>query len=170
MGLTLQSLSLACYNVSVIFALHRSTSGLGKGDGINNHTDKWLDVSMAGCVQAIGITPSSSMTNAAACPCAHTSTIQTHRLGGPGCACSWHVGFQQLSMGTTPAYTIQLVAAHQITKALRVTHVGRVLSQGDIKSPLEWIQEAEPIKVSGPVVASYGSKQATPLLPRMCSS
>lgn len=49
----------------------RSTSGLGKGDGINNHTDKWL--------------------------------------------------------------------------------------YGNIKSPLEWIQEAEPIKVSGPVVASYGS-------------
>jgi len=49
----------------------RSTSGLGKGDGINNHTDKWL--------------------------------------------------------------------------------------QGDIKSPLEYIQEAEPIKVSGAVVASYGS-------------
>jgi hypothetical protein len=25
--------------------LRRSTSGLGKGDGINNHTDKWLQAS-----------------------------------------------------------------------------------------------------------------------------
>lgn len=31
-------------------------------------------------------------------------------------------------------------------------------TQGDIKSPLQYIQEAEPIKVSGPVVASYGSE------------
>lgn len=30
--------------------------------------------------------------------------------------------------------------------------------QGDIKSPLEYIQESEPIKVSGAVVASYGSE------------
>lgn len=49
----------------------RSTSGLGKGDGINNHTGKWL--------------------------------------------------------------------------------------QGDSKSPMEYIQSTEPIKVNGPVVASYGS-------------
>lgn len=30
--------------------------------------------------------------------------------------------------------------------------------QGDSKSPMEYIQAAEPIKVSGMVVASYGSK------------
>jgi hypothetical protein len=36
-----------------IAVLCRSTSGLGKGDGINNHTQKWLYVSsQAGsCVQ-----------------------------------------------------------------------------------------------------------------------
>jgi hypothetical protein len=75
------------------------------------------------------------------------------------------------ALGITRAHTIKLMAAHEITKALLVAAVWCcVVFQGDIKSPLEWIQEAEPIKVSGPVVASYGSKQATPLLPRMCSS
>ena len=33
---------------------------------------------------------------------------------------------------------------------------------GNLKSPMDWIQESEPIKVHGAVVASYGSKK--PLL------
>jgi hypothetical protein len=31
-------------------------------------------------------------------------------------------------------------------------------SQGKGKSPMDWIREAEPILVEGPVVASYGSE------------
>jgi hypothetical protein len=31
-------------------------------------------------------------------------------------------------------------------------------AQGDSKSPMEYIQSTEPIKVNGPVVASYGSE------------
>lgn len=37
----------------VFLLLRRSTSGLGKGDGINNHTDKWLYVSSQSTVQCI---------------------------------------------------------------------------------------------------------------------
>jgi hypothetical protein len=39
-----------------------------------------------------------------------------------------------------------------------MVHMAAMCLQGDIKSPLEYIQETEPIKVSGPVVASYGSE------------
>lgn len=39
-----------------------------------------------------------------------------------------------------------------------MAHMAVICLQGDIKSPLEYIQEAEPIKVSGPAVASYGSE------------
>eukprot|EP00955_Chlamydomonas_euryale_P088294 364365-Chlamydomonas_euryale.AAC.11 len=39
------------------------------------------------------------------------------------------------------------------------THTDKWL-QGDAKSPIEYISEAEPIKVEGPVVASYGCKSS----------
>lgn len=37
------------------------------------------------------------------------------------------------------------------------THTGKWLQKGQ-KSPMEYIQAAEPIKVHGPVVASHGSE------------
>lgn len=52
---------------------------------------------------------------------------------------------------------LAMCAAILCTKQVDAAVLMLVL-QGDIKSPLEYIQETEPIKVEGPVVASYGSE------------
>lgn len=57
-----------------LLLLCRSTSGLGKGDGINNHTDKWLYVSSQAAVQCIQTPlPQHGLLNGPVM-CAHTHT------------------------------------------------------------------------------------------------
>lgn len=46
---------------------NRSTSGLGKGDGINNHTDKWLSVSSSTLRQCTGFHGTASIAALLSC-------------------------------------------------------------------------------------------------------
>jgi hypothetical protein len=102
-----------------VLPARRSTSGLGKGDGIHDHTTKWLQVRRLAALPPARAVP--------------RRTSHRHRLLG-WCA---------------PVLRVALA---------RSLHRPVCHHQGDIKSPLEYIQEAAPIKVSGAVVASYGSE------------
>lgn len=107
----------------LLLLLRRSTSGLGKGDGINNHTDKWLYVS------------------------SHATAVQRMQTPLPQ---AWVVRW--------PVPYAHKHTRHADARAVLLLCRSNTHTQGDIKSPLEYIQETEPIKVSGPVVASYGSE------------
>ena len=84
----------------------RATSGLGRGDGLKDHTSKWLQV----------------------------RPLPLYRKTSRGEGIQRYGQCGSTSTGFRP-------------------------SQGSTKSPLEYIREAEPIKVEGPVVASRGSEQ-----------
>lgn len=129
----------------------RSTSGLGFGDGITKHTDKWLQVTVRSSRPRVGavlriLEPSVAFVLPPAVPEA------TH----PHCE------------GTAPS--CWPAEARQGKLAVR--------SQGGAKSPMQYISEVEPVKVKGLVVASHGSDDPalgcpvsplTPMLACTCS-
>ena len=88
----------------------RSTSGLGTGDGIEDHTGKWLQVDL----------PDSLI-------------------------CSWPPMHAAVGLGIAFCLTTNSMSALQSD-----------VSQGNTKSPMQYVHEHEPMKVHGLTVASYG--------------
>ena len=82
--------------------------------------------------------------------------MQVHKLGG-GCSAQGH-------LGTVPYMHAGTDKTVESGACLPIHDLPTPL-QGDSKSPQEWIKEAEPILVEGPVVASYGSELTHALLP-----
>jgi hypothetical protein len=123
----------------------RSTSGLGLGDGKTTHTSKWLTVRASSChCHAQGHPPAGRAPprqRTALQPFLYCSSSSTHQALAP------HRPACQAASLASPACVLPPAP----------------LQEG-AKSPMDYIQETEPIKVSGMVVASTGSE----LLPMAC--
>jgi hypothetical protein len=130
----------------------RSTSGLGMGDGLKTHTDKWLQVCMWG--------------GWAALRCHH------RRVGARRSAAGWRRS-ARAGAGVAPAGLLWVRVGPRVRALARGVPPACLAPrgaaphppqpaigwlQGDQKSPMDYISGTEPIKVSGAVVASYGSE------------
>lgn len=107
---------------------NRSSSALGLGDGLFSHTSKWLQVCQS----------SSSPT------LFYLKMRQCNAAGATGRACA----FRAFKSGDS----CLICAGSDACCALQVDgHYS-----GNLKSPMEYIHDAPPIKVHGSIVASFG--------------